>query len=322
MKPTASLSLDLDNLWAYMKTHGDAGWETFPSYLESVIPRLLRFFAQRDLRLTFFVVGQDLANERTRESIRSISAAGHEIGNHSFSHEPWLIADSELRIEREIAHTEELIESLGGGRPVGFRGPGYCFSSKILRILKRREYLYDASLLPTWLGPLARAYYLATTRFNEEDLKKRSTLFGSFGDGFRPLKVHQLVLDSADLLEIPVTTMPLLRVPMHVSYALYLATYSRKLAISYFRTSLALCRISGVQPSLLLHPLDFMDRRDAPALAFFPAMNLAAEKKIDLVGEIMDRYCAAFSVRTLKEHATDFLDAVGDAQEPQRSSAF
>ena len=24
-KPLASLSLDLDNLWSYMKTHGDAG---------------------------------------------------------------------------------------------------------------------------------------------------------------------------------------------------------------------------------------------------------------------------------------------------------
>jgi hypothetical protein len=26
-KPLASLSLDLDNLWSYMKTHGDPGWE-------------------------------------------------------------------------------------------------------------------------------------------------------------------------------------------------------------------------------------------------------------------------------------------------------
>ncbi len=28
-KKIASLSLDLDNKWSYMKTHGDAGWETF-----------------------------------------------------------------------------------------------------------------------------------------------------------------------------------------------------------------------------------------------------------------------------------------------------
>ena len=42
MKPTASLSLDLDNKWSYMKTHGDAGWESFPSYFDLLIPRVLR----------------------------------------------------------------------------------------------------------------------------------------------------------------------------------------------------------------------------------------------------------------------------------------
>jgi hypothetical protein len=41
MKPPASLSLDLDNQWSYMKTHGDAGWESFPSYLDVVVPRVL-----------------------------------------------------------------------------------------------------------------------------------------------------------------------------------------------------------------------------------------------------------------------------------------
>ena len=29
MKPIASLSLDLDNQWSYMKTHGDAGGNHF-----------------------------------------------------------------------------------------------------------------------------------------------------------------------------------------------------------------------------------------------------------------------------------------------------
>ena len=40
-KRTASLYLDLDNQWTYMKTHGDAGWEEFPTYLPVVIPRFL-----------------------------------------------------------------------------------------------------------------------------------------------------------------------------------------------------------------------------------------------------------------------------------------
>ena len=37
-KPIASLSLDLDNKWSYMKTHGDAGWDLYPTYLPTVVP--------------------------------------------------------------------------------------------------------------------------------------------------------------------------------------------------------------------------------------------------------------------------------------------
>ena len=39
----ASLSLDLDNQLSYMKTHGDSGWEDFPSYLDIAVPRILEF---------------------------------------------------------------------------------------------------------------------------------------------------------------------------------------------------------------------------------------------------------------------------------------
>ena len=75
-KPIASLSLDLDNQWSYMKTHGDAGWDTFPSYLDVVVPRVLAFLKERDLKITFFIVGQDAALEKNREAIASIAAAG------------------------------------------------------------------------------------------------------------------------------------------------------------------------------------------------------------------------------------------------------
>ena len=35
--------------------------------------------------------------------------------------------------------------------------------------------------------------------------------------------------------------------------------------------------MTGTNPSLLLHPLDFMGREDCPALAFFPGMDLARD---------------------------------------------
>ena len=41
--PLASLSLDLDNQWSYMRTHGDPGWDEFPSYFDTVVPHILGF---------------------------------------------------------------------------------------------------------------------------------------------------------------------------------------------------------------------------------------------------------------------------------------
>ena len=53
--PTASMSLDLDNKWSYLKTHGESGWESFPSYLSVVVPRILEFLDEFDLKITFFI---------------------------------------------------------------------------------------------------------------------------------------------------------------------------------------------------------------------------------------------------------------------------
>ena len=66
-KSHASLSLDLDHQWSYMKTHGDPGWESFPSYLDTAVPRILYFLAERNLKITFFFVGQDAALEKNHD---------------------------------------------------------------------------------------------------------------------------------------------------------------------------------------------------------------------------------------------------------------
>ncbi len=293
-KPLASLSLDLDNKWSYMKTHGDAGWEAFPSYLDVVVPRFLDFLETRHLTITVFIVGQDAALEKNHTALKQIAQAGHEVGNHSFNHEPWLHLYSEAEIETEIEKAEKAIAQATGKTPIGFRGPGFSCSPTVLKILQRRGYLYDASTFPTFLGPLARAYYFMTSNLSKEDLDQRKALFGKFEEGFRPLNPYQWRLDETRLIEIPVTTMPLFKIPIHFSYLLYLSVFSPPLAKLYFNLALTLCRLTKTQPSLLLHPLDFLGTEDAPELAFFPAMNLPSYKKLAylsyFVGALGDRF--------------------------------
>jgi peptidoglycan-N-acetylglucosamine deacetylase len=304
----ASLSLDLDNQWSYMKTHGDAGWQSFPSYLDIVVPRVLRFLKERNLTITFFIVGQDAALEKNSEALGQIAAAGHEIGNHSFHHEPWLHLHSEAEIEQELAEAERHIERATGHRPIGFRGPGYSFSEDILRVLVRRGYKYDASTFPTYLGPLARAYYFMTTRLSEEEKLKRKELFGKLRDGLRPLKPYRCQLEEGALVEMPVTTMPLFKLPIHVSYILYLSAFAPALALSYFRNAIRFCRMTRTPVSLLLHPLDFLGADDdLQELSFFPAMKLPSEKKVRIVSEALSILSDNFSVVTLRQHADKAL---------------
>jgi hypothetical protein len=310
-KPIASLSLDLDNQWSYMKTHGDSGWESFPSYLDVVVPRILDFLQKRNLTITFFIVGQDAALEKNYAALSSIAAAGHEIGNHSFHHESWLHLYSEQQVEAEVARAEEHIERATGQKPVGFRGAGYSCSEALLRVLARRGYLYDASTLPTFLGPLARAYYFMTTRLSPEEKRQRRKLFGTLRDGLRPIRPYQWRIDidiegaGHGLIEVPVTTMPIFKLPFHVSYILYISMFSSTLALTYFKTALGLCRLTGVQPSLLLHPLDFLGCDDVDGLSFFPAMKLPRTRKIWVVNEVLRLISAQYFVLTVRQHARE-----------------
>jgi peptidoglycan-N-acetylglucosamine deacetylase len=302
-RPIASLSLDLDNQWSYMKIHGDPGWESFPTYLDVVVPRALAFLEERNLSITFFIVGQDAALEKNHGAVKAIATAGHEIGNHSFKHESWLHLYSETEIEAEIAQAEEILKQVTGKQPIGFRGPGYSCSAAVLRVLARRGYQYDASTFPTFLGPLARAYYFMTTKLSKAEKEKRKALFGSFKDGFQPLKPYRWAMEQRQLIEIPVSTMPIFKIPIHFSYVLYLSVFSRSLALLYFRLALFLCRLTGTQPSLLLHPLDFLGCEDVPELSFFPGMSLPSHKKLATLSQAIALLKRSFRVVSMQEHA-------------------
>ncbi|MCC6537785.1 MAG: polysaccharide deacetylase family protein [Bryobacterales bacterium] len=302
-KPVASLSLDLDNQWSYMKTHGDAGWQEFPTYLDLMVPRSLQLLREHGLTITYFIVGQDAALEKNHQALRAIAEAGHEVGNHSFRHEPWLHLYSDAELDTELERAEDALELATGQRPRGFRGPGYSLSEGSLRALARRGYRYDASTLPTFIGPVARAYYFATAKLSRAELDDRQKLFGTVRDGLRPIKPYCWELPEGRLLEIPVTTFPGVRVPIHFSYLLYLARYSEMAAHAYLRTALAVCDWAGVQPSLLFHPLDFLGGDDVSSLAFFPAMDMPGRRKVELLGRWVEAIQARFQVVTMAEHA-------------------
>jgi peptidoglycan/xylan/chitin deacetylase (PgdA/CDA1 family) len=83
-------------------------------------PVLLELLARHGALATFFVVGEEV--ERHPELARELVAAGHELGNHSFSHpNPLALPDQELA--GEFARGAEAIELATGRRPEVLRPP-------------------------------------------------------------------------------------------------------------------------------------------------------------------------------------------------------
>lgn len=287
-KPLAGLSLDLDNQWSYMKTHGESGWERFPSYFDIFLPPFLDLLDELNLKITFFIVGQDAALEKNANALKEVTKRGHEVGNHSFHHEPWLNLYSKEQIEMEILEAEKHIISVTGQRPSGFRGPGFSCSSDLLSILSKHKYMYDASTLPTYLGPFARLYYFRKSSLSNLEKSKRKDLFSNLKDGLMPVKPYLWQLLSGKiLLEVPVTTVPFLKIPFHLSYLIYISRLSKQLMIFYLKMALFFCKITNTGLSFLLHPLDFLDKSQIPELSFFPGMDINKQEKIQIFKRVL-----------------------------------
>jgi hypothetical protein len=307
-KPLASISLDLDNKWSYMKTHGDPGWETFPSYFGILIPLVLDLLDQINLRITFFIVGQDATLKKNRDALKMITERGHEVGNHSFHHEVWLHTFSKEKIRRELFEAEENISRATGQKPVGFRGPGFVWSSVLLEVLAENHYLYDSSILPTYIGPFARMYYFWKSDFSLEEREQRKKIYSSFREGLRPVKPYRWKLNGdLNLLEIPVTTIPILKTPFHLSYLIYLSNFTKVLMYFYLKLAIMLCRLTQTAPSFLLHPLDFVGSDQVSELSFFPGMNIQTAKKKELFYNIMKIIGNHFELVNMSTYARNVM---------------
>ncbi|MFP5208723.1 MAG: polysaccharide deacetylase family protein [Acidobacteriota bacterium] len=83
-------------------------------------PRLLDALARYDARATFFMMGSRA--QAQPDLVRRIAAAGHLIGNHSWSH-PNLARTAGKRIREELVRTSETLEQMTSAPVRYFRPP-------------------------------------------------------------------------------------------------------------------------------------------------------------------------------------------------------
>lgn len=101
------------------------------------IPQLLELLKKENIKATFFLVGQWV--ELYPDSVKQIAAAGHEIGNHSYSHVDFVGASEEM-IRQQVEKTNALIRDLTGTTPKLVRVPSGSYDNRVMAFLRQEGY--------------------------------------------------------------------------------------------------------------------------------------------------------------------------------------
>lgn len=86
----------------------------------SATDEILRVLEEKNVKATFFVIGTEL--EQNMAEGRKIVAAGHELGNHSYSHKRMILVSPSF-VQQEIETTDRLIRETGYSGEINFRPP-------------------------------------------------------------------------------------------------------------------------------------------------------------------------------------------------------
>lgn len=89
---------------------------------------VLAILREKNIPATFFVTGKE--TEENREQAQAIIAAGHELGNHSWSHRNFTLAGMQT-VRDEIERTDAAIRAAGYEREIYFRPP---FGKKLVTL--------------------------------------------------------------------------------------------------------------------------------------------------------------------------------------------
>jgi len=213
MKKTI-LNVDLDSWWALLDLIKKYPDKKKDIVINKSLPRLRKILKLRNIKITFFAIGADVEN--SPGLYKDLIKDGHEIGNHTYSHNHFLKNESYPYIKEEIKKTHDIIQDKLGITPIGFRAPNYSVNETVIHILKNLGYLYDTSVIPSYHPGITPSKFLLapTTPYNpseENILKKGKTKF----------------------IEFPLSINPLLRIPL-------MGTYTRIFGLWWLKFGVAL----------------------------------------------------------------------------------
>jgi peptidoglycan/xylan/chitin deacetylase (PgdA/CDA1 family) len=321
--PRCAVSIDVDGLACYYRIHGlgPVPRELRDLIIRRALPRFAELLGRRGVAATFFLVARDLdpaawdAGEpgndvaASRAVIARLAAAGHELGNHSYSHPYELARLSGQKVAREIDRAHQILCALAQRPVTGFRAPGYDLSPAMLRQLVRLGYAYDSSLFPAPGYYAAKAAVMAALalagRPSGAVLTNPRALLAPAAP-YRPDLGAPWRRGSAPIVELPIAVTPLGRVPAIGTSLLMAPAWLRRRMLAAVRR-LPLFNFE-------LHGIDLVDAREdgvpAALVARQPDLRVPLARKQERLESLLDEIGRHFAMCTLGQAATAFAAAV------------
>lgn len=109
---------------------------------------LLERLAERDLRATFFVVGELARNDPGL--VQTIQRAGHEVASHGWDHRR-ILEMGPVEFREDLRRSVETLRDLTGGPVVGYRAPTFSLVRRTawaVDLLAEAGIFYDSSIYP------------------------------------------------------------------------------------------------------------------------------------------------------------------------------
>ncbi len=311
-----AVSIDLDGIACYYRIHGLG---TPPAELEHVIyeralPRAAALFAQKNLHVTWFVIGRDAdanaalpghaARAANAQRLRTLYDGGDELGNHSYSHPYDLARLSASAIDNEIASCDRVLRDITQHSVRGFRAPGYDVAPAMLDTLARLGYRYDSSIFPAPGYYAAKAAVMgALTVLGRPSgaVMTNPRALAAPADPYRPSMTSPWRRGQAPVVELPVAVTPLARVPAIGTTLLVAPAWVRGKLIEWMARRAFF--------NFELHGIDFADADQdgipGELVDHQPDLKLSIDDKLERLDTALDEIAKRWQFATLAEVAAD-----------------
>lgn len=143
-----AFTIDFEDWYQGLEIYKVDTWHKFETRIDRYCGQILELLDKCDTKATFFVLGY--VAEKHPGLIKTIHDAGHEIGSHGYGHNQVFKLSPE-EFSSEITRTNEIILSITGKSPIGFRAPIFSIiegSYWAFDILLENGFKYDSSVFP------------------------------------------------------------------------------------------------------------------------------------------------------------------------------